>query len=233
MAFHSTMRLAALYSGGKDSTYAMMVMELKGHEIPFLLTVYPTDSHSMMFHTPNIGLAPLAAEAMGKTLLHETASADRELQALRTLLERSKESGCEGVVTGAIQSDYQFTRIDRLCYEAGLKCFSPLWRKDQGLLVRDIARAGIRAMIVATAAEGLGREHLGRSLDAGFIREIEGLSRRLGVNISGEGGEYETLVLDSPLHREALHVMEYSMEATATASHMLVTKVEKGKKFVK
>lgn len=231
IAYDRTMHLAALFSGGKDSTYATMVMEQQGHDVPILLSVYPDDRHSMMFHTPNIRLVAQSADAMGKTLLHRSADKEGELDALKKLIAMARDRGCEGIVTGAIQSDYQFTRIDGLCHGLGLKCYSPLWRKSQGMIIRDVVRSGIKAIVVATAAEGLGREFLGRNVDDSFIREMESLGRRSGVSVCGEGGEYETLVLDSPLHRESLLIKEYSMEATASTSIMLISKLEKSKKF--
>ena len=225
------MRLAALYSGGKDSTLATLLMEDQGHEVPLLLSILPGDPESMLFHTPNIELVEFIAGSMRKTLLSETSGEGEELNALSKLLTVARKDGIEGIVTGAIQSDYQFIRIDRLCSDEGLKCFSPLWRKDQGMVLSMIVESGIRAVVVATAAEGLGKQHLGRPVDSAFIEEVSKLHSRLGVNPCGEGGEYETYTLDSPLHRESLEIKEFSVEEKGHSSVMHIRKIEKRKKF--
>ncbi len=225
------MKLAALYSGGKDSTYSILLMEQAGHEVQYLLSVFPSDPDSMMFHTPNIELVGQIAASMEKKLLSREAGAGEELISLYALIEEARKEGAEGIVTGAIQSDYQFTRIDMLCHEAGLKCFSPLWRKDQSLVLKEIVESGIKAIVVATAAEGLGRQHLGRVVDSEFAAEMEALNRKVGVNQCGEGGEYETFTLDSPLHREALSVADFTVAVTGMNSIMRIRKLEKRKKL--
>lgn len=225
------MKLASLYSGGKDSTYSIFLMEQAGHEVPLLVSVQPSDTDSMMFHTPNIEIVGEIAQSMRKKLLTARAEKGEELAVLFRLIEQAKGLGAEGIVTGAIQSDYQFTRIDMLCHEAGLRCFSPLWRKSQSLLLRDVIEAGIRAVVVATAAEGLGVRHLGRIIDRTFAEEIETLNRKTGVNQCGEGGEYETFTLDSPLHREELTIADYSTAVTGLSSVMRIRKLEKRKKL--
>ncbi len=221
------MRLAALYSGGKDSTYAMYVMEQQGHDIPYLITILPDDPDSMMFHTPNTAMVSYIAEAMGRKLLWARATRGGELHVLSGLLKTAAENGVEGIVTGAIQSDYQFTRIDSLCHENGLRCFSPLWRKAQAGLLRDIVDCGIEAVVVATAAEGLGREHLGRIVDNSLIMELGELHGRYGVDVCGEGGEYETYTLNSPMHMVPLEITDSSIVVTGKNSQMIIRKVEK------
>lgn len=217
------MRLSVLFSGGKDSTYAMYLMEQQGHQVETLVSVIPSERDSWLFHTPNLNLLPLQAMAMQKRLLRvpSQGSEDGDLQALHQAL-----SGLdvEGIVAGAIASDYQWDRINGVCETLGLKLFSPLWRKEQGLLMRDMVEAGIEAMVVAVSAEGLGNEWLGRTLDAEAVKQLELLSARAGVNVSGEGGEYETLVTDSPMHDSCLEIVEAEKEVTRDGGRLVVRK---------
>ena len=53
------MRLAALFSGGKDSTYAARLMELEGYDVQYLVSMRSKNPDSYMFHTVNIGLTEL------------------------------------------------------------------------------------------------------------------------------------------------------------------------------
>lgn len=200
------MRLAALYSGGKDSTYALYVAQQMGWEVAHLVSLWPRQD-SMMFHVPNIRWTRLGAEALGIPLVTAEAGEGEaaELEALRRVL-----SGLDidGVVTGAIASDYQWSRINGVCHDLGLRTFSPLWRKDQAMLLADILAAGFRAIVVSASAEGLDGTWLGRPLDARALEDLVALQRRRGVNISGEGGEYETMVLAGPNLSRAIEVLE-------------------------
>ncbi len=217
------MRLSVLFSGGKDSTYAMYLMEQQGHQVETLVSVIPSERDSWLFHTPNLSLLPLEAMAMQKRLLRvpSQGSEEGDLQALHQAL-----SGMEvdGVVAGAIASDYQWDRINGICDELGLRLFSPLWRKEQGMLLRDMIDAGIEAMVVAVSAEGLGNEWLGRTLDADAVERLGQLSASKGVNPSGEGGEYETLVIDSPMHDSCLEILEVEKEITRDGGRLTVKK---------
>ncbi len=217
------MRLSVLFSGGKDSTYAMYLMEQQGHQVDTLVSVISADKDSWLFHTPNLNLLPLQAMAMQKRLLRAPSQGSEEgdLQALRQAL---CGMDVDGVVTGAIASDYQWDRMNGVCESLGLRLFSPLWRKDQGMLLRDMVDAGIEAMIVNVSAEGLGNEWLGRMLDAEVIESLEMLSASRGVNPSGEGGEYETLVIDSPMHDSCLEILDAEREITRDGGRFTVKK---------
>jgi diphthine-ammonia ligase len=216
-----SMRLCVLFSGGKDSTYAMYLMEQQGHQVDTLVSVIPADRDSWLFHTPNLNLLPLQAMAMQKRLLRAPSrgSEEEDLQALHQALS---ELEVDGVVAGAIASDYQWDRLNGVCERLGLRLFSPLWRKEQGMLMRDMIEAGIEAILVTVSAEGLGSEWLGRTLDAEAVGQLELLSKSKGVNPSGEGGEYETLVLDSPLHDSRLEILEVEREMTRDGGRLTV-----------
>jgi len=215
------MRLAALFSGGKDSTYAAFLMEQQGHEVDHLLTVLPSDPDSWVFHTPNLHLVPEMARLMGKQLhqVRSDGSEEGDLGALRRVLEGLD---VDGAVTGAIASDYQWDRINGVCEAIGLRSFSPLWRKDQATLMRDMVQAGVRSVLVKVSAEGLGADWLGRELDDRAIEQLLALSQEKGINPSGEGGEYETLVLDSPLHRSRMNVVETERTMTRDGGRLVL-----------
>lgn len=224
-ALHRGMRLAALFSGGKDSTYAACLMEQQGHTVSTLVSVLPSDPYSMVFHTPNLHLLPLLAEAMEKSMItvNSDGSEEGDLEALVRVLGLIR---VDGVVTGAIASDYQWDRINAVCDTLGLRVFSPLWRKAQETLMRDLIASRIRPMVVAVMAEGLGEEWLGRVLDEGAVEELLSLWERKGVSPSGEGGEYETLVLDSPLHSRTLEVLEVERHVTRDQGRLSVRRAE-------
>lgn len=176
-----------------------------GDEVEYLVTMRPMRDDSWMFHTVNIGLAPMVAEALGIESINAETSGEkeRELEDLRSLLEGLD---VDGLVTGAIASTYQRSRVDRLCEELGLIHVAPLWGRDGFELLREMLSEGLVIVVTAVAAHGLDEMWLGRVLDDEAAVELRNLNERFGVNVCGEGGEMETLVLDAPWFSRRLSV---------------------------
>ncbi len=200
------MNLAALCSGGKDSTYALWLAKGDGHNVGKIVTMIPTREDSWMYHYPNINLVDLFSDCVGIPLVKSVAGGDpeQEVEDLKNILGRLD---VEGVVSGAIASKYQKSRIDRVCKELGLKSLTPLWGKDPADLTNEIISSGLKIILVAVAAEGLGEEWLGRELDEEAIGDLLLLGEKYGINPSGEGGEYETLVLDAPFFKSRIKIL--------------------------
>ncbi len=215
------MKLASLYSGGKDSTFSLYLAEQMGNEVPYLVSIRPEDEASWIFHTPNLDVVPLMAESMGKEVVTapSTGTEEGDMMGLRDALEGLD---VDGVVTGAVWSDYQWDRMNLVCGDLGLKVVSPLWRKDQDLVMDAMISSGIRAVIVGCYAEGLGEEWLGREIDEGAVRELKRIRDRTGISIMGEGGEYESLTLDSPLHAFPLRLDSVEKEWSRTGGTLRV-----------
>lgn len=217
------MRVAALFSGGKDSTYAVYLTQKEGLEVTYLVTLQSEQSDSYMFHSINIHLADLLSEAMNIPLLKKTTKGkkEEELADLRNILQDLK---IDGVVSGAIASDYQRTRIQTICDELGLESITPLWHKDQQSIVQDQLQAGFRIMIVGVFAEGFTETWLGRIIDEKTIHDLMSLHKKYKINIAGEGGEYETLVIDGPLFEKKLIIDESYKEWNRDTGILLIKK---------
>ena len=220
--------MACLFSGGKDSTYAAYVAMQRGWEIASLVTFWPADTESMMFHVPNLAMTELQAEAMALPLVEEPAGAGEtaELEALGRAFRRLD---ADGIVVGAIASDYQHSRVNRAAPDAGLGVFAPLWRHDPAALVRDYLRAGLRIVFSSVSAEGLDRTWLGRPWDDAAVADLLRLSEARGLHPCGEGGEFETLVLDAPFFEKRIVVdrSEASWEGTAGSWRVVEAHLEK------
>ena len=221
------MRVAALYSGGKDSTYAVHVAQQRGWEVTHLVTILPQDPASMLYHVPNLHLVPLLAESIGVPLVQEPAGIgeDAELDALRQALSSIR---VDGLVVGAIASDYQHSRVNIVGHDLGLRVFAPLWRVDQPSLLRDYLAAGIEAIVTSVSAEGLGRDWLGRTLNAGAVEELLALHERVGLSPCGEGGEFETLVVHAPGFRRRLVLDEAVSEWKGSSGHLRISRAHLG-----
>lgn len=195
------MRVLALLSGGKDSVAAIQVARQSGFDVvgACCLRVVGEDSH--MFHRPNSGLAPRVAEAMGLPVFEAQTRGDKEaeLEDLHALLQKARdETDADAVVSGAIASEYQRVRIERIGHALGLKTFTPLWHKPPATYMRWLLDARFHVRFVAVAAEGLGQGWLGRLLTPRALEALTHQADRFGFHLSGEGGEYETLVVDGP-----------------------------------
>jgi len=199
------MRLAGLFSGGKDSCYAARLAEEAGHSLDYLVSMRSENPDSYMFHTVNVGLTELQAYAWG--LEHVEARTrgvkEKELEDLKRCLETLD---VEGVVTGAVASSYHRRRIDGICGELGLEHVSPLWGRERVGLLNEMLRSGMVIVFSAVAAQGLDRGWLGAKLDRQAVNRLVGLRDRFGVDPCGEGGEYESLVLDAPWFRYRIEV---------------------------
>jgi diphthine-ammonia ligase len=192
------LKVAVLFSGGKDSTYATWITKHQSWDVEALVSVLPRSVESLMFHFPNARWTEIQAEAMGLT--HRTIQAGRdELLSLQEgLRELQGEIGIEGVVTGAVSSDYQKSRIDQICDTLGLKSFAPLWRKDPKILINDLRSSGFKIILSGVGAAGLDESWLGLELTDQRWALLEEVSRKHGIHLTGEGGEYETFVIDAP-----------------------------------
>ena len=159
-----------------------------------------------MFHFPNVRWTRIQAEAMG--LPHRTIEAGRdELLNLREGLGKiGEELGIEAVVTGAVASDYQKSRIDQICDTLGLKSFAPLWRKDPRVLVNDLRSSGFKIILSGVGAAGLDESWLGKELTDDRWSTLEKLSKKHGIHLTGEGGEYETFVFDAPHFKDRVSI---------------------------
>ena len=201
------MRLAGLFSGGKDSCYATRLAEEEGHDLDYLVSMRSENPDSYMFHTVNIGLTELQAYAWGKEHVEAKTRGvkEKELDDLRRCL---RGLDVEGVVTGAIASRYQRERIDRICDELGLEHMSPLWGRERVGLLNEMLSRGMTIVFSAVAAHGFDQRWLGAKLDRRAVDRLVEFNQKFGVDPCGEGGEYESLVLDAPWFRYRIEIRE-------------------------
>jgi ABC transporter with metal-binding/Fe-S-binding domain ATP-binding protein len=201
------LRVASLVSGGKDSALALYRGMRQGHEIEYLVTIVPEKEDSWMFHYPNINLVDLFAEAADIPLYKGKTKGIKEveLEDLKHLLEKLD---VKGIISGAVSSEYQKTRIERICKELQLASITPLWHEDPVKLLRELVDLNFETIIVGVYAYGFTREWLGKSIDRETIDELIQLNREHQISIVGEGGEYETLVLDAPFFKKKIKLLK-------------------------
>ena len=208
------MRLGVLCSGGKDSWYACH-LAMQKEEVSCLITIRSENEESYLFHTPNTHLVPLQAAAAGLPLITaETAGIkEAELADLERAVSLARERyGIEGIVTGALQSVYQATRVQRVCHTLGLWCFNPLWYTEPDRYMQALIRAGFVVVVSGVASEPFTADWLGRQIDDLALADLRRYTARHRITLTGEGGEYETLVLDAPLFRKRIVIGDAEKE---------------------
>ncbi|WP_254543422.1 diphthine--ammonia ligase [Halomarina pelagica] len=225
----------SLFSGGKDSSWALHRALEAGHPVERLVTVHPAGD-SYMYHVPATDLAELAAESVGIPLVSVRpadfgaddvadagAQGDAELEPLEAALRdlAADLGGIGGVTAGAVESTFQTDRIRAMCDRLDAELFAPLWRRDPHDLADAMLDAGFEVLIVQVAAAGLDESWLGRTLDADALADLEALNDRYGVHVLGEGGEFETLVVDAP-HMERRIELEYETEWDGTRGRLQI-----------
>jgi predicted ATP pyrophosphatase (TIGR00289 family) len=201
------MHVAVLATGGKDSILALYHVLQEGHKVKYLATMIPQREDSWMFHYPNIELIDLVAEAAGIPLAKAATSGIKE-EELKDLERLIRTLDVEGVVSGAIASTYQKTRLDQMCTQLGLKTIAPLWQREPLDLLNEILRLGFEIIVVGVYAYGFDEDWLGRRIDEATVADLINLNKKHGVSLVGEGGEYETLVLDAPIFKKKIEVAE-------------------------
>ncbi|MEM0128561.1 MAG: diphthine--ammonia ligase [Thermoplasmata archaeon] len=195
----------ALVSGGKDSIYAAYLASTQGWPVRELLVMEPQETDSWMFHTPNLALVDRQAEAMGVPVRRVPVGASGPEAETRALADALREGAPGPVSVGAIASSFQWRRVIAAADAARRRVYAPLWRVDPMRVVSEEIAAGLDIRLVQVAAEGLGEGWLGRRLDREALAAIAALAERgPAVHPAGEGGEFETVVLDAPFFRRRL-----------------------------
>ena len=204
------MKLASLYSGGKDSNYSIFEMKRLGHDVVCLISIIPEISDSLLFHFPNIHLAQALAQAIDlpiRNFQSSTSKLENEMSVLENALSTVKdEFGIEGIVHGGISSMFQKRNFEKVCEDLYLSVYSPLWNLNPRNYLHQLIDEKFKITIVGVSALGLDQEWLGVTLDHENVKRLESLSTKYGFNLNFEGGEAETLVVDCPIYKKKLEI---------------------------
>jgi ABC transporter with metal-binding/Fe-S-binding domain ATP-binding protein len=204
-------RVAALYSGGKDSTFSIFKAKKVGHEVVSLITMLPSADDSALFHYPNIWLTKILAEAMQIPITRRSitynGSKKTEFQALEKAVKKVKSDyDIQAIVHGGISSKFQRDIFEKICCRNDLAALAPIWNIEPTAYMYSLIDEKFHVKIVGVSAMGLERSWLGKSLDEASICQLESIGKKYRFNIAFEGGEAETLVLDCPLFTKKLDI---------------------------
>lgn len=201
------MKVAVLFSGGKDSCLALHKAKQEGHEICYLLSLIPENFDSFMFHKPYLNLLEKQAEMLNIDLiiLKSEGIENKEGDDLKKLIE-SVKGKIEGIVVGGIASSYQGNRIKKTCDELGLEFYAPLWGYKGEEVWKNLLDEGFKIVLTKIACEGLGKEWLGVIINNKNFKELKKLSEKYKFRIDFEGGEAESAVLFMPEFKREIKI---------------------------
>ena len=206
------LKLASLFSGGKDSTYSIFDMIKRGHDVVCLISIQSLTNDSMLYHFPNIHLTEILATAIDLPLRNFQSKvpnlSDEILILEKALVSIVDEFGIQGIVHGGISSKFQKRSFDGVCNKLGISVFSPLWNLEPSNYLHKMIDQDFEIVIVSVSALGLGREWLGTVLDHNNLKKLEAVSLRYGFNLNFEGGEAETIVVDCPLYKKKFKIKQ-------------------------
>ncbi len=200
------MKLACLFSGGKDSNYALFKAS-KFHKIKCLITMISQNKDSYMFQSPGINFAKIQAKCLEIPIIEfkTKGEKEKELVDLKSAIKYAKEKyKIEGIATGAIKSTYQASRIQKICSELNLWCLNPIWQINEKEYLKELLKHKFEIKIIAIASYPLDKRYIGKTLDKKLIENFSNL--KSPISIIGEGGEFETFVTNSPMFKKKLKI---------------------------
>lgn len=205
------MNLGCFFSGGKDSVYSLWhTMAIKDNRVSCLLCIHPNDDESLLFHYPNSRLVRDISNNIGIPLIEvRTKMSDlhHETKTLESLVKKAVEKySIDGIITGAISSNFQMRIFKKACDKFNLSLIAPIWGINSEEYFKKLLDLDFKILITRVAAYGLDEKWIGTIIDKNNIIELEEKSKKFQFNLTFEGGEAETLVLDCPLYKQKIKI---------------------------
>jgi uncharacterized protein (TIGR00290 family) len=198
------LKVAASWSGGKDSCFACYKALADGFRVSHLLNMVNRDAKRGMSHGLPCELIAMQARAIGLPIVQRETTWDTYEREFKEAVTGLKQMGIGGMVFGDIDLEEHRDWVERVCGEVGVKAFLPLWGVEQEQIIADFVARGFEAIVVSAKADLLGSGWLGRSIDGRFISDL----KAVGVTMCGEEGEFHTFVTNGPLFKRRVKILK-------------------------
>ena len=194
------------WSGGKDSCLACYKAMQQGYQVKYLLNFISRESKRGCFHGIESGLMKLQSELIGIPLVQKEVTADMKKyeEEFKEAVTALKTQTINHMVFGDIFLLDQINWVERVCNDSGITTVEPLWNNNPQDLVSEFVNLGFEAVIVSCQAEKLGKDFIGRRIDKKLTAEL----KEKGVCPCGENGEFHTLVVDGPIFKRKIEILE-------------------------
>lgn len=213
------MKLAVLFSGGKDSCLALHKSMQEGYEVKFLLSILPSNKDSFMFHKPDLKLLEKQAEMLDLPLIIRKSKGekDKELDDLEYLF-KEVYGKVDGIVAGGLASRYQGEILKKLCEKYNFNLILPLWGYNAEKLWEELLNDGFKIVITKISSEGIPKDFIGKMIDKEMFNKLKILSEKYKFRLDFEGGEAETSCLYMPEFKKEI-VIDYKIESEDKYRH--------------
>jgi diphthine-ammonia ligase len=210
------MRLGCLFSGGKDSTFALYKSLKEGHEVPCIISLHPFNDESLLYHYPNNLLFKKISEAIEIPIIERYCNntlKEHEIdQLISSIRQAIEEYSIEGLINGAISSRFQLNIFQKICTDLNLKLYSPIWGIDPCKYYNQLINSQFEIIITRVAALGLDKIWLGKTINKRNYESLDILSKKFKFNITFEGGEPDTLVIDCPIYKKKIKIVRSKIQ---------------------
>jgi asparagine synthase (glutamine-hydrolysing) len=216
--------LGVLFSGGKDSNYVTYLAQKASNTISCLITLSSKNPNSYMFQSVGNNIIDFQAKAMNIPLLrYETkGEKEKELEDLKSALKLAKEKyNITGVCSGAIKSAYQASRIQKICLELDLFCYNPIWQIDEDEYMNKLLENKFKISIFGIFSYPFEKPMLGKIISQTELNKLKQLRADFQISIAGEGGEYESFILDAPMYKQKLQLLNFKTEMDSENSGII------------
>jgi diphthine-ammonia ligase len=203
---------AVSWSGGKDSSLALYEAELSGCRINCLLTFVPSRQR---FLAHPLAIMRLQAQALG--IPHHVVVVEEPYErSYESVISALKDQhGIDSLVTGDVgevagmDPNWMGDRGSR----CGIEILRPLWHHDKLELLNTLVRERFKILFSCVKRPWFSDEWLGLELSRSSIERLCELSKRTGLDICGEQGEYHTWAMGGPRFKKSITMVSYSKHA--------------------
>jgi len=175
--------------------------------------MHPSNDDSLLFHYPTTNLLSKISNVIGVPVIEHSCSVsekNNEVNELTHLIMKAvDEFSIDGLINGCISSRFQLDIFQDICNKLKIRLLSPLWNINSDYYYEQLLNQGFEIMITRVAAMGLDSSWLGKIITKDNFSTLKSLSLRYKFNITFEGGEAETLVLDCPLYKKRVYVKDH------------------------
>jgi diphthine-ammonia ligase len=192
------------WSGGKDSCLAAYLALGQGYKISHLVNFISQEFKRVSFHGTEARLIQLQSQAIGIPLLQKLTTWESYEQEFKEAVQSLLPKGIKGMVFGDIYLDEHREWVERVCGELGITAIEPLWNKDTEEVFSGFVDAGFEAIIVSASDELIDEGWVGQRLGRKFLSYL----KTRNVDLCGENGEYHTLVVNGPLFKRKIEIIE-------------------------
>ncbi len=202
-------RVAVLYSGGKDSTFALYYALQQGWDVAALIAVKPKDTEAYLYHYATVEWTLLSSEAMGIPIVLLKTDKNGPLKEAKELEKVFKRIKVDAVLLGGVGlQKTQIESVAKVAKKYNINVIVPHQNSDHYELFKQVIQAGFDIRITQVATDGLGPEWLGKRIGLTELKELKRLSEKYGFHIGFEGGYADTFVCDGPIFKKRIEFVD-------------------------